>query len=87
MANEIEPRPVKPYCTCETPFGCVIHDPNLDGLSTIEGLPPEAVLAVVLAANKVAAQLQHANGEVYAIDCAIAEDLERALRKLAMCRP
>lgn len=74
------------WCSCEGPFGCELHDPNLDRLATIEGLPPHLVLDVVRKAVVVTAQRQQCNGEVYAVDCSVADELGAALDRLARAR-
>jgi hypothetical protein len=82
----VKSRPTTKYCTCEGPFGCQVHDPNVDGLTSLDGLPPHRVLDVVRRAVVVAAQLQQCNGEVYAVECTIADELVDALRRLASAR-
>ena len=86
MARDIETRPVKPHCTCDSPFGCVIHDPNLDGLTFSEPLPHDDLVDIAIAASELVRCLEYANGDVYAIDCAVAGNLEFALDALARHR-
>lgn len=86
MAKRPQTRSVPPFCTCEGPFGCVVHDANLDGLTSIEALPPALVLRVVVAANALTARRQQCDGEVYAVPVGFADELEDALRELARAR-
>jgi len=81
---KIRARETKKFCTCEGPFGCEFHDAKIDDIKTLHGIPHETIMRAIKCADMVSRRLENANGDVYIIDCGIADDLTAALGQLAI---